>query len=132
MVDFHVDRNTGNDGASGSATQPVRTISRATELAAETLGATGSIYVAPGEYDLSIGELFPILVPPRFSLEGTSRTDRPVIRFEATTRDETRPAGAILGIRRDRCRRRHPALCNRGGPSHRRTVLHDDDCASSQ
>lgn len=89
MTDFYVNGAAGDDGASGrSLSEPVKTIFHATELAAGTPGDSGTIYVSPGVYDLANDDNFPLLVPPRFSLEGTgtSPTDLPVIRFDGQAR----------------------------------------------
>lgn len=86
MTDFYVNGATGDDSAPGTSAEPVKTIFCATELAAETPGDSGTIYVSAGIYDLANGDNFPLLVPPRFSLEGTSRIDLPVIRFDGRAR----------------------------------------------
>ena len=72
MPDYYVNPTTGNDGNPGTSTSPVRTITRATELAAEVDRATGTIFLDPGTY--SALEVFPIEVPPLFGLEGRGRT----------------------------------------------------------
>jgi hypothetical protein len=87
MADFYVDGTAGNDGAPGTSAQPVRTITRATELAAESPDRAGTIHVSEGTYDLSRGENFPILVRPGYVLAGSASSTPPVIRFGARARD---------------------------------------------
>lgn len=86
MPDFYVNGTRGDDLAPGTYAQPVKTIFRATELAAEMPGGSGTIYVEPGIYDLASGENFPLLVPPRYGLEGTGFTDLPIIRYDGRAR----------------------------------------------
>jgi len=71
MPDYYV-APTGNDGNPGTSSLPVLSVTRATELAAEVDRATGTIFLAPGRYGPS--EVFPILVPPAFALEGRGST----------------------------------------------------------
>jgi hypothetical protein len=72
VPDFYVNAATGSDANPGTASRPFRTVTRATHAAADADdGATGTIFVANGSY--GGGEEFPILVPPRFALEGESR-----------------------------------------------------------
>ena len=72
MPDYYVNPTTGNDGNPGTSSSPVRTITRATELAAIVDRATGTIFIDPGTY--SSREDFPILVPPAFGLQGRGST----------------------------------------------------------
>ena len=93
MADFYVGGTAGDDGAPGTSARPLRTITRATELAAESPDRVGTIHIASGTYDLSHGENFPILVPPGYMLAGMATSAAPVIRFHVQARDA---GGAIV------------------------------------
>lgn len=96
MPDYYVNITTGQDSNPGTLDLPVATITRATELAAESDLATGTIHVEPGTYGLR--EVFPILVPPRFGLEGNgSSAEDTRIEFTGTVRGTSYHGVAIQG-----------------------------------
>ncbi len=57
-VQYHVDASSGNDANPGTSTAPFRTLTHALGLA--VLG--DEVFVAPGHYDVSNGEEFPLVV----------------------------------------------------------------------
>lgn len=64
----YVDSISGNDSNAGTKSAPYRTITKAT--LASKADDTKVIYVAPGTYDTSIGETFPISIPDGVNLYG--------------------------------------------------------------
>jgi hypothetical protein len=107
MADIYVNRRTGDDRNPGTPASPVKTILRATELAAEVPGSAGTIFVAPGVYNLDNGENFPLLVPPLYALEGESPSDP---AHHPLRWSRLRPGGRPQGL----LERRRPG-CGRGG-----------------
>jgi hypothetical protein len=93
MAEFYVDGAAGDDLAPGTSARPLRTITRATELAAASPDRSGTIHVAAGTYEVWRGENFPILVPPGYLLAGMASSPPPVIRFHVRARDA---GGAIV------------------------------------
>lgn len=63
---YYVDVARGDDGNPGTAAAPFRTITRASTVA----GAGDTVKVAPGTYDTTSGEAFPITLPSRCELIG--------------------------------------------------------------
>ncbi|HXZ55194.1 MAG TPA: DUF1565 domain-containing protein [Burkholderiales bacterium] len=66
LTTLYVNAATGSDANSGAQNTPLKTITKATELA--TSGST--INVAPGTYNAANGEIFPISVPGGVALLG--------------------------------------------------------------
>ncbi|EMN13259.1 LIC10774 family surface protein [Leptospira borgpetersenii] len=64
----YVDSISGNDSNAGTKSAPYRTITKA--ILASKADGTKVIYVAPGTYDTSIGETFPISIPDGVNLYG--------------------------------------------------------------
>src|SRR3990170_3144949 len=87
MADFYVDAESGDNSNDGrSRSEPVRSITRAIELASDPrLRMGGTIHVQPGTYGPETDEMFPLLVPPSFYLRGADR-DRTIIRFTGEMR----------------------------------------------
>ena len=63
---FYVDAVNGDDANAGTSTAPLKTITQAFTL----VPAGGTVYVAPGTYDTTNGETFPIDVPAGVELIG--------------------------------------------------------------
>ncbi|AXR68100.1 LIC10774 family surface protein [Leptospira mayottensis] len=64
----YVDSISGNDSNAGTKSAPYRTITKA--ILASKADGTKVIYAAPGTYDTSIGETFPIYIPDGVNLYG--------------------------------------------------------------
>ncbi|WP_078130208.1 LIC10774 family surface protein [Leptospira alexanderi] len=64
----YVDSISGNDSNAGTKSAPYRTITKA--LSASKADGTKVILVAPGTYDTSIGETFPMYIPDGVNLYG--------------------------------------------------------------
>ncbi|UPY78688.1 DUF1565 domain-containing protein [Leptospira weilii] len=64
----YVDSISGSDVYPGTKSAPYRTITKA--LSASEADGTKVIYVAPGTYDTSIGETFPMYIPEDVNLYG--------------------------------------------------------------
>ncbi|WP_061218501.1 LIC10774 family surface protein [Leptospira weilii] len=64
----YVDSISGNDSSAGTKSAPYRTITKA--LSASEADGTKVIYVAPGTYDTSIGETFPMYIPDGVNVFG--------------------------------------------------------------
>lgn len=76
MPDYYVNSDLGSDDPTNPGTSrsaPLRTISRATDLAAIEDLSSGTIFLAEGTYGSL--EDFPIEVPPRFALQGEGTAD---------------------------------------------------------
>lgn len=69
-TEYYVDVNTGLDGSTGTPLLPFKTITRAIAVA----GAGAFIHVAPGIYDTTSGEVFPILLQAGQTLMGDTLT----------------------------------------------------------
>ncbi len=69
---LHVNAATGSDENPGTADAPLRTISRALSRLLTEEG--GTVLVAPGRYDASVGESFPLYVPNNVALLGDAAT----------------------------------------------------------
>jgi hypothetical protein len=65
-MDYYVDARNGNDLATGSLDDPLKTITQALSLATDG----DSIRVLPGLYDAANGEAFPLMVPAGVSVFG--------------------------------------------------------------
>jgi hypothetical protein len=63
---LYVDPASGNDTFPGTQSQPLRTVTRALELSSPGT----SIHMAPGVYQSSTGEVFPLQVPAGVTLRG--------------------------------------------------------------
>jgi hypothetical protein len=90
-TDYHVDAIHGDDSTgNGSASAPWRTITRAH---AATLVAGDRVWVAPGNYDSALGEVFPITLAPAVPVIGAGM-DRTFVRGVAgVTSTLFRPGG---------------------------------------
>jgi len=93
-ADYYVDA-TAPSGGNGSKQQPFKTITAAVQAYAATSGVAKKAYVAPGTYDQSLGEQFP-LVLRGLSLQGAGQ-DRTLI-VGAGRYDNGAEAGSISGI----------------------------------
>ena len=66
LAEIYVDWAAGDDAGTGSATSPVKTITRGLELASSGM----TIHVANGTYGVDGGERFPLTITDSISLEG--------------------------------------------------------------
>ncbi|MGB7248100.1 MAG: DUF1565 domain-containing protein [Phormidesmis sp.] len=64
---LYVDPSSGDDSAAGAEGQPLRSVTRALELAAPNT----VIVLAPGRYTQATGEVFPLRLKPGVTLQGT-------------------------------------------------------------
>lgn len=64
---LYVNSSSGNDSAAGTQAAPLKTIARALQIAKS--GTT--IQVAPGTYDTTSGEVFPLVVPSGVTIVGS-------------------------------------------------------------
>ncbi|EMJ94305.1 LIC10774 family surface protein [Leptospira alstonii] len=64
----YVDSISGSDSNAGTKSAPYRTITKA--ILASKADGTKVIYVAPGTYDTSVGETFPIYIPDGVNVYG--------------------------------------------------------------
>lgn len=89
-----VDPARGNDSATGVENQPLRTVTRALELALPNT----VIVLAPGRYTQATGEVFPLRLKPGVTIQGTpGARDRTAIiegggNFESPTRSQQNAA----------------------------------------
>ncbi len=89
-----VDANVGNDGAQGLENQPLRTVTRALEIASPNT----VIVLAPGRYTQATGEIFPLQLKSGVTIQGTPGSrDRTAIiegggNFESSTRSQQNAA----------------------------------------
>jgi parallel beta-helix repeat protein len=95
---FYVDAAKGSDGNPGTADRPFKTIGRG--LAAAS-GSRATVQVAPGRYDVSSGEHFPLRIPGRVILlgdeahKGSGATPTAIVGGGHVS---TVPVGTYLGI----------------------------------
>ena len=66
VADYYVNAGTGNDINAGTAAAPFKTITQALSVAV----AGDTIQVAPGDYDVANGEVFPLVMPDSVALVG--------------------------------------------------------------
>ncbi len=71
---INVSSSEGDDLNSGKSGSPLKTITKALEIA----GKSSEIHVMPGTYDVSNGEQFPIIIPAGMKLYGVD-IDKPII-----------------------------------------------------
>ncbi|MEL6901360.1 MAG: DUF1565 domain-containing protein [Cyanobacteria bacterium J06606_4] len=73
---LYVDPEVGSDSADGEAAEPLRTVTRALEVAPPNT----VIVLAPGRYNQSSGEVFPLQLKPGVTIQGTpGSSDRTAI-----------------------------------------------------
>ncbi|MFH1740497.1 MAG: right-handed parallel beta-helix repeat-containing protein [bacterium] len=76
-LDIYVDAQKGDDTNPGTQKQPFRTITAALTAIGDATGI--SARVAAGIYDATLGERFPMTMPPGTALSGASVTDSVIV-----------------------------------------------------
>jgi hypothetical protein len=69
-ANYYVDAVSGSDGNAGGQAQPFKTITKALSVAQ----SNQVIQVLPGLYDAANGEIFPLVIPNRVTLQGNIAT----------------------------------------------------------
>ena len=91
---LYVDSQLGDDGANGVEAEPLRTVTRALEVASPNT----VIVLAPGRYSQGTGEVFPLQLKPGVTIQGTpGSSDRTAIiegggNFNSPSRSEQNAA----------------------------------------